>query len=367
MGIYIGLVIFVLSISFIASVWGNPKRKDNFILFSSCLALFAIYVLRDFSVGRDLPGYYEVYENMQTHTLFDASWIWMEWGFVLLMKLSSLLGLSFRAFLAIVYALVLIPLSIFLKRYSRNVTLSIIIFICFQFFVFSMSAVRQTLAMSVCMAAYMVANKNGLKSFLWYCILIAIAVLIHRSAIVFAPVYLLMRKKSDLSMILIYITILLLAYFAQGDLLDRLSQLGESKSISIQENLDVGTFFYFMLLIIVIAYIMIYKKSRKAESYGLIGSIMGHKMTIQQSLTNHLNLFVCCIIIEFAFRGFMLMRAATYYQFFLLLVLPNLIEEFPKELRPFLRFVVIVGMLFIFYYSTLRPNELDIVPYRFGF
>ena len=62
----------------------------------------------------------------------------------------------------------------------------------------------------------------------------------------------------------------------------------------------------------------------------------------------------------------MLMRAATFYQLFILLVLPNLIEEFPREMRPVLRIAVIIGMIFIFYYATLLPNELDIVPYKLG-
>ncbi len=178
MAIYFGLVILVLVASLVSYIWSNKDRKSTFVLLVSGIALFAVYVLRDYSVGRDIPGYYEVYDNMSRELLFDASWTWMEWGYVLLMKLCSMLGLSFRSFLGVLYTFILVPLMIFLKRYSKNVTLSIIIFICFQFFVFSMSALRQTLAMSICMTAYMVANKNGFKSFLGYCALIILS-LIH--------------------------------------------------------------------------------------------------------------------------------------------------------------------------------------------
>ena len=349
-----------------ANMFGKPRQKDTFILIVSGIALFAIYVLRDYSVGRDIMGYSETYDSMQNQVLFDASWTWMEWGYVLLMKLSSMIGLSFRGFLAIVYSIILIPLGVFIKRYSQNVTLSIIVFICFQLFVFSMSAVRQTLAMSICITAYMVANRNGFKPFLWYCILLVFAILVHRSAIVFAPAYFLMRKKFDFGMVMMYLIIIFLAFITQGDLLGRLSDFGESNNIALQENLSVGTFTYFMLFIIVVAFIVVYRKSRSAETYNLAKSITGPRVLIQQSLTNHLNLFVCCILLQIVFQGFMLMRAATFYQLFILLVLPNLIEEFPREIRPVLRIAVIIGMIFIFYYATLLPNELDIVPYKLG-
>lgn len=366
MSTYIYLIVFVLIVSLMANMFGKPRRKDTFILIVSGIALFAIYVLRDYSVGRDIMGYSETYDGMQNQVLFDATWTWMEWGYVLLMKLSSMIGLSFRGFLAIVYSIILIPLGVFIKRYSKNVTLSIIVFICFQLFVFSMSAVRQTLAMSICITAYMVANRNGFKSFLWYCILLVFAILVHRSAIVFAPAYFLMRKKFDFGMVMMYLIIIVLAFIAQGDLLGQLSDFGESKSIELQDNLSTGSFAYFMLFIIVVAFIVVYRKSQSAATYNLVKSITGSRVLIQQSLTNHLNLFVCCILLQFVFKGFMLMRAATFYQLFMLLVLPNLIEEFPREMRPALRIAIIIGMFFIFYYATLIPNELDIVPYKLG-
>ena len=366
MSIYIYLIVLVLVASLMSKVFGNPKHKDTFVLLISGIALFAIYVLRDYSVGRDILGYYEIYDSMHNHVLFDASWTWMEWGYVLLMKLASMLGLSFRGFLAIVYSMILIPLGVFVKRYSQDVTLSVIIFICFQFFVFSMSAIRQTLAMSICLTAYMVANRNGFKSFLLYCILVFYAFLVHRSAIVFVPAYLLMRKKLDFGMILIYLIVLFLAFITQGDLLGRLSDLGESNNVALQENLSIGTFTYFMSFIIVVAFIVVYRKARSAKTYSFAKSITGPTVFIQQSLTNHLNLFVCCVLIQIVFQGFMLMRAATFYQIFLLLVLPNLIEEFPKDMQFVLRVAVIIGMFFIFYYATLLPNELDIVPFLFG-
>ena len=366
MSTYIYLIVFVLVASLISNAIGNPKRKDMFVLLVSGIALFALYVLRDYEVGRDILGYSEIYESMQSQVLFDASWTWMEWGYVLLMKLSSMIGLSFRGFLAIVYSLILIPLGVFVKRYSQNVTLSIIIFICFQLFVFSMSAIRQTLAMSICITAYMVANRNGIKSFLIYCLLVFFAVLVHRSSIVFVPAYFLMRKKLDFGMVLMYLSILFLAFFTQSDLLGRLSDFGESSNIALQENLSIGTFTYFMLFIILVTFVVVNRKSRSAETYNLVKSITGPSVIIQQSLTNHLNLFVCCVLIQVVFQGFMLMRAATFYQIFMLLVLPNLIEEFPKEFRFALRVAVVIGMFFIFYYAALLPNELDIVPYKFG-
>ena len=169
-----------------------------------------------------------------------------------------------------------------------------------------------------------------------------------------------MRRRLDLGMILIYLVFLFFAFLTQGEFLGRLRELEDSSNLAFQENLDIGSFFYFMLLITIAAFIVLSQKSQRAEAYDLVKSLTGPKTIIKQSLTNFLNLFVWCLIIQFVFQGYMLMRAATYYQIFMLLILPNFIEEFPNKVRPFLGIVVVLGMVYIFYYATL-------LPFRFAF
>ena len=365
MVIYLVLIVLILVFSLISRVAFRGERRKSFVLISFGICLYCIYVFRDFSVGRDILGYYDIYESISGYALFDASWTWMEWGYVLLMKLFSLMGLSFRCFLAFVYAVVLIPLFVFIKRYSKDVTLSLIIYMCFQFFVFSMSALRQSMAMSICLIAYMMGKNNGLIPFLKYCILVLMAVLIHRSAIVFAPAYFLMRFKLDFRMIVAYSVGLILALNFKDYFITYIGETGEVVSTAFQENLSIGAFFYFVCFVILVSLFVNLGKLEKLQLDNMINKNRGFKIVLDQSLSYYLCLLICGCIIQFVFRGFLLMRAATYYQIFLLLVLPGLVVEFPKEIRPALKVVIIVGMVAIFYFATLLRNELDIVPYHF--
>lgn len=364
MEIYFGLIAFLIVLSFVCKL-SDTTNNDRIVIVLFSVALFIIYVFRDYSVGRDIPGYVDIYESMSSHDLYDASWTWMEWGYVLLMKVFSMLGLSFRVFWAFIYAVTIIPLMCFIKKYSKDVTLSLIIFMCFQFFVFSMSALRQTMAMSICLTAYMVGNRNGLKSFIYYCLLIVLAVLIHRSAIVFAPAYFLMRWRLDFKMVFAYLTIIVVAQSLKLSVMTFLDRNGESENTLFNDDLSLGAFFVFMCLIILFSVLVSIRKPQKKTSYGIIESVFGHDEIIEQSLSNFLNLLTCCIVVQLVFQGFLLMRAAMFYEVFLLLVLPNITLEFSKEIRPFIKLAIIIGMVFIFYFSTLLPNELDIVPYKF--
>lgn len=367
MEIYLGLVILVLILSFLSLYFKGENERKNFILFAFGGVLMVVYTFRSYSVGRDIMNYYEIYQGMDAHALFDASWIWIEWGYVLFMKVFSMMGLSFRTFLGVNYLLILIPLFVFIRRYSRDVTLSLIIFICFQFFVFSMSALRQMLAMSICLWAYLVANKNGISGFLGFITLIVIATLIHRSAVVFAPAYLLMRWKFSLKMIVLY------AFFVVGVVLFRdrilfaIKVTGEEVNTTYEDVLSIGSFFYFIVFIVFLSLFVVYHKTLSNHSSNSYHSFGEASPQYDQSLAYHLNLLVFCPIIQFLFEGYELMRAAMIYQVFILLVLPNLVYEFPKKIRPIIRTAIIVGMIIIFYYSTLLPNELDIIPYRLGF
>lgn len=367
MGVYFGLVLLILILPFLGIAWKDEGKRAGFSLIVFGIALFLVYVLRDFSVGRDIPGYCEVYETMYARALFDASWTWMEWGYVLLMKVCSMLGLSARAFLAVVYVIIEVPLLLFIKRCSKDVTLSLVVFMCFQFFVFSMSALRQTMAMSLCLMGYMAAQRNGLRPFLSYVFWLVLACLVHRSAIVFAPVYALMRWKLNIKMIIVYIVTVVFAVALKANIILGLrSDANEVESTTVQENLSIGAFFWFMMLVVAIAFVFSYVKYSRQKSPGIVKSLFSYGDSIPQTLSNHSNLLMCCLVLQYIFRGFMLMRAAVFYQVFLLLVIPEILEELPKQMKGAARILVIAGMVAIFYLATLSHNELDIVPYRLG-
>jgi hypothetical protein len=80
----------------------------------------------------------------------------------------------------------------FIKKNSEDKEISFMAFVCLGSLTFSMNGMRQALAMSICLLSYEFVKKRKLIPFL---ITVLIAVLFHKTAIVFLPVYFLYKIK----------------------------------------------------------------------------------------------------------------------------------------------------------------------------
>ena len=169
MGAYIGLLlgIFLIRIFFDSSLWGKNRSKKYFLFFSFVL-IFLIFALRSDTVGRDVPGYRRIYLDIINHPFSDFGYVYYEKGYQLLSKICCFLGLSWQIFLSIVSAMILIPIYIFIKKYSKNVFLSTLIFVCYMYFEFNLTAIRQAIASSICLIAYMVLMESKHKNVCLY-------------------------------------------------------------------------------------------------------------------------------------------------------------------------------------------------------
>ena len=130
MGVYIGLLLgmFLIRIFFDSSLWGKNRSRKYFLFFSFVL-IFLIFALRSYTVGRDVPGYRRAYLDVINHPFLDFDYVYYEKGYQLLSKICGFSGVSWQVFLSIVSALILIPIYVFIKKYSKNVFLSTLIYL----------------------------------------------------------------------------------------------------------------------------------------------------------------------------------------------------------------------------------------------
>lgn len=364
MGIYIVLLLLPFALNLLFFSISDKNLQKRFIVYIYFIFLFCIYILRDFSVGSDIFGYYEIYNAASYHNWFDNSWIYMEPGYVFLMKLFNTLGFSFRFFMAILYLIFIIPLAHFILKFSKDVVLSLIIFTCFTFFVFSMSGLRQTVALGICLIAFDLAQKNGLRNFLIYCICILIAFSIHKSAFIFIPAYFIMRTPINWKIIFIYLIISLLVIFSPIRLIEIL-QANEITSYGYEESNSIGASFYAIVAIIIMG-IILSRKSKSINILSLKKNIFAESEVITLGLSNYVNLLICAACIMLVFSGTILLRASMYYQIVILIILPNLLSYLDISLRTIFHIILIVILLLLFYYGVLLPNQFNIVPYKFS-
>ena len=363
MSVYIFLLILIAFISvYIGSDKNNPKkRKYSTVVFFSML--FLIFSLRDYSVGRDLQGYSDVYEMTAGNKWFDASWVWMEPGYVFLMKLGNELGMTFRQLLFFCNFIILFPLAQYIYKYFKDVALSLVIYVCFQFFVFHMSGLRQSMAMSLCLSAFLTAQKNGIKPFLEFLMLVAVASLIHRSAMVFFAAYLIMRIPINLWWGFLYTIIGIGAFMQSGSILRNL-QNNEITNYEFNSSLTIGSSFVMLLVFLVIS-IVVSKNDRNGYT-GIRNTFKAKDEFITLSIKNYANILAISILFLVAFSGSILMRAATYYELVFLILIPELFSRLSTDNRKIIKVVFIALMIAIFYFTVLLPSQFDIVPYKLG-
>ena len=359
---YLTLLSIAVLLSFFTKEMNNNSRIRKIIVFSFFSLLYLLFVLRDISVGCDMPGYKKIYEQSMLYDWFDSSWTYMEAGYVFLMKLFTSLGVSFKGFMIMCYLLIVIPLGVYVYRYSKDISLSLVIYICFQFFVLNMSGLRQSMAMSLCLVAFMVAEHKGIKNFIKYLLIVTAAVLIHKSAIVFFFAYFILRRSLNIKWAILYLFLGLVLSAGSSNLLQYLQE-SDITNYEFDSSLTIGASFIMLLVILIWAFF--------ASMMG--GDISANTLRfkssneISLSLGNYSNMLAISLLLLLAFSGTALMRASNYYSIVLLIIIPELFTRLDTSLRIFAKLLFVAMMVGIFYFTVLIPNQFDIVPYEFAF
>ena len=278
----------------------------------------------------------------------------MEIGYVAFMQICSMLGLSSRMFLFIVYAIILYPIYYAIKEYSINPLLSVIIFICFQFLTFDLSGIRQGMAVSICMMSLPYVHCKKIKDIFLFTLIILIACLLHKSSIIFFIVPLIVRLKYCARNIIIAI----IAILSAPNLTVFFMRFNEANNLSkyeFDDRLTMGgmlVFISFILGFIIISYY----KNKEQLVYDET------KFTMPQ----YIFLLTTGLFFTLAFNGTMLGRSTMCYNFFIALAIPRAIQQYSYPNKLFFKIGFHIIMLLFFYMFCLLPKTMDTVPYLFG-
>lgn len=146
------------------------------------IALVLVSTLRSYSVGRDVCTYYNIQNSYKTQTLTQAfETNRFEYGYFILTFVLAKMDFSFRVVLFLSSVFVSVSVWLFVKEFSPNKLMSMLLFICFGLFAQSLNIIRQIIALGFILLALIMLHKNKP---LWYFVFIAIACLFHLIAIV---------------------------------------------------------------------------------------------------------------------------------------------------------------------------------------
>lgn len=206
----------MLTLTFIALltiyIFRNKFTKRTLFLISSILLLVIIWTR--FGLGADYFSYANMYNilNIDGISSIYSNFVDIEIGYKLLMYPFRLLNLPFYIFLGIINTFVTILIFKWIDENSNTPSLSIILFYSMFFFVWVLSALRQSIVLAI--ALYFLFNKKKKLDIKKEIILILFLSLIHKSALALLIFIILKRfnwnRKRHLIVIVIAVLITLI-------------------------------------------------------------------------------------------------------------------------------------------------------------
>ena len=276
---------------------------------------------------KDFSIYYDLY-------LDKADFIFSEWAFY---YCTWLLTRVFRdpQFLILTTS-VFITFSVcrFIRRNSKNVPLALMIYVCLGMFTFNMNGMRQAVCMAICLFAYEPAKKRKLIPYL---IIVFIAMQFHKSAVFFAPVYLLPILKNTKGNWIVFTMGMVLFLMFSNQLFPWFNE-ATGKEYTSGNAATGGGLFVILLYLMGIALTILcpHALEEKNNSVALFGTIVG--------LTSYVSRFIYHDMME---------RFSYYYFYFLILLIPAAIDSLDDEEHKIVKMMFIAFALLLFSYRTV--------------
>lgn len=365
--IYFILIIFILVVPFPISplVRGDKEKIQRLTALFGTLAIFLVLALKSPNVGVDIKGYEQQFYLSRVLPWGNFDYVYFEKGFIFVEKLFSKTGMTFQWFMAIIYFLECSALYLIIRRFSVDARISLMFFVCYQFFVFSTSGLRQTFALSLCVFAFMLIDRNKPVFVLLGIAMIIGASTIHSSAIIFLIVPAIMffnryfRKVSLAEILLGLGAAFMFRGLFWGFINQNIREIKTNEGVSFSGSmifLSAIAFFCLFTYNTYYGYGFLGRKSLEAKRLGVAGSYYD---------TFIVRLSICSVIFHVLLSGGVMLRGLLYINIMLVPFLPNMMNKYVLSHRLAIKSVFLLSLFLLFYFQTLAVNQLHICPYKF--
>ncbi|WP_291093675.1 EpsG family protein [Empedobacter sp. UBA6745] len=352
--IFCVIVIFFVFFSSSLRKGNEIKTKNNYIK-TICLIFVLFSGLRNLGVGEDTYAYYIGYENTKSIswkqlvgmlTNFYNTVDRKDIGYTVFEKITQIFTNNFQIYLFLVAIIFYISFYNFLKNNTNKITeafLAIIIFYVLFFYVFSITSIRQSLALAATFYCYELIKKRKLLLFL--CVLLLTS-LIHKSVLIFIPFYFLCNIKNTKWIFPTTLLIFPLIMVFKNQLTFFLLGFGGYEEY---KEFDGSGTINFTIIFLMVCIFTLYRK----------------KVLLKQDANNihYYNAMACALVLlPLSWINPALLRITMYFSIYMILLIPkaiNSLNKIPfKGRREIVGWAVIV--LFILFIRTNYTKE-----YRF--
>ena len=360
---YFLLLLFSVALPIIYYRPGTKTGSDDIVEFTTkrnkltirvfFVGLFALLALRDISVGIDLLQYEKIFVQCgQTEfsKLSDMQW---ELGYTIFNKVFYSIFKDYRLFLIMVAAVILLPIYKLYSEEEKNSFLLIILFLNMPCFLMIFSGLRQAIAMSIGICAYMVISKGRT---IYGIFLIFVASSFHITALLLFLLFPAMHVKIKTPHLFYLVPLILVIYVARKPLLSLIISFMPARYIEFYGEIE-ETGAYGMLILFLLFCVFSFVISDE------------NRMTEKDYFMRNVLLIATILQLFVPIHG-LIQRASYYFLIFVPLSLLSVVRSPQKRLKEISNTAIIVMTSFFciyFFYRALysSDNMLGVFPYKF--
>lgn len=309
------------------------------------LLLFFIAALRATSVGVDSMQYTNHFYRIQFMSVVDILHNYTkEPVFYFLIKIITVFSTNFQWMFTIIGGAYAFAISRFIYKYSKNPMVSFIMLIPMMYFAFSLTGLRQTMAISIILLSYDYIIRKHLFKFVFTVI---IASLFHQSALLFLPAYFISNKSFNNKKVLVGILAVPIVFVLRPLLVSLVQNLMyETYSISLDQGAGGWTTLFVYFLIILVS--VVFSKQIQNEYFPFFLKMMYVGALIQMFVPLQPNIF----------------RVSMYYNIASIILIPDILktqkDKFSKLVAYSLFFILMGIQYYVFTYYAA-----GVQPYKF--
>lgn len=336
---FTGLLIYILISYFLSKKIKDDVKSKKMFVFISCIGVVIFQGFRAFNVGTDLKTYISAFSEIGETTFENLMFQNFEPGYVILNKILYKIGINERQFLIIIASIIQIPIFITIYKYSENPLISILWYFSFGNFIMTFSGLRQSIAMSLCFAAYQfIKNKNLFKFFFT----IIFATIFHKSAmfcLILYPIYYLRINSIGYILSLLFLSLM---FILKKQIFELLVGLYYGKKEEI-----VSTGAYTMFIVYLCLYIISFYNKNPDFDYKALRNI----------------LFLLVMVYSFSSLHYYITRIGFPLTLYMSIFIPKFINSFNiREKR--MVYSTCCLILILCFYSFV--GGLNTLPFSFG-
>ena len=323
----------------------SEKIKEKMYICFSFLLLLFFHAFVEPSSMLDLPAYYDTFNELSQMSWMECIHLqghYMELGYRLLMKAVSLFSSGFTGFLFVYSLLLLLLYYRIIKKYSPIVMMSVLMFLLTSYNQ-SLFVIRQHLAIAICLASIPLIINGKLVWFLVSCL---IAASIHKTAIVFVPMYFLYQMDTKkMVWMLIIVFLFMIGYF--GTILRGVAYgLGYDTYVEMERYEGLNYVSFLMAISFLLLYVLSLGKAVFEPGINKL-------VLIALSISTMVGLFGI---------GFSIGRLGLYFSVFSILSFPISLSYIKNR---FLKLgLIIVVLAFSFYPVYIGTSSLYVEEYK---